>query len=211
MKRLVSFKSAVIAIVIVLSSSLSAFSAPSLQNGDFSAGLTGWNVEYGTVTDGGGHALFQEDPLSLSSTMSQYFTIPNSAQYLSFDVLMSSLVGGDYDPYSWPDAFTASLLDAATLDPLIFNPGLTEFYCFDNHGNRLTIATTAGNNVMLDVSGLAGQNVLLSFDLWSGMDGLQATVQLDNVNVSVIPAPGALLLTSFGVGLIAKYRRNRNI
>jgi hypothetical protein len=99
--------------IITACIALPAFADPSLQNGDFSAGLSAWTVEFGIVTDGGGFALFQEDPASLTSTLSQQFTIPAQAAQLSFDVLMSS--AGDYDPSTWPDAFTASLYDTTTI------------------------------------------------------------------------------------------------
>ena len=176
-------------------------------NGDFSAGLTDWTVEYGTVTDGGGFALFSEDALSLSSTLSRTFNLPSKAAELSFDIVMSSEAGGDYDPFSWPDAFTASLLDPVTLDPLIFNPGFTEFYYLDNTGYEDTVAMVAGNRVSLDVSTLAGQDVFLSFDLWGGLDGMLTNVLLDNVNVSVIPAPAAIVLGLIGTGLVGLYRK----
>jgi hypothetical protein len=179
---------------------LTSLAGPTLQNADFSAGLSNWTVEYGTVTDGGGFALFEEDLFDLSSTLSQVFTIPTLALELSFDVVMASVPGEEHE--TWPDAFTASLLDPGTLDPLIFNPGYTEFYYLDNLGNEVTVASVMGNKVMLDVSGLAGQDVFLSFDLWGGLDGMQTTVGIDNVNVSVIPAPGALLLALIGTGLL---------
>jgi len=161
----------------------------SLSNGDFSDGLNGWTVEYGTVTDGGAYALFEEDAFSLSSTLSQEFTIPALALELSFDVVLSAEAGGDYDPFSWPDAFTASLLDALTLDPLVANPGVTEFYYLDNTGYEETVGTVSGSTVSLDVSSWAGYDVLLSFDLWGGPDGMLTSVDLDNVSVSVTRLP----------------------
>jgi hypothetical protein len=206
-------KASVVVCMLVSLFALSvATAAPTLQNGDFSGGLTGWTVEYGTVTDGGGYALFQEDTASLSSTLTQTFNLPVGSQTLSFDVWMSSVTGGDYDPFAWPDAFTASLLDPVTFAPLIFNPGFNEFYYLDNTGVEQTVGAVSGNTVTLDVSALAGQDVFLSFDLWGSLDGMQTTVGLDNVNVSgvnVVPAPGALLLGSIGVGLVSWLRRSK--
>jgi hypothetical protein len=51
--------------------------------------------------------------------------------------------------------------------------------------------------------------VLLSFDLWGGLDGMLTNVDLDNVNVSVIPVPGALLLGLIGTGLVGIIRKSR--
>jgi hypothetical protein len=201
--RGVGFGTIVVALVGV-----AAFAGPTLQNGDFSApDLIGWTVEYGTVTDGGGYALFEEDAFSLSSTLSQVFSLPSGSQTLSFDVWMSAVTGGDYDPFAWQDAFTASLLDPVTFDPLISNPGVTEFYYLDNTGYEETVGTVSGNKVSLDVSSWAGYDVLLSFDLWGGLDGMHTTVSLDNVNISVVPAPGALLLGLIGTGAVGLSRR----
>ncbi len=58
--RGVGFGTIVVALAVA-----TAFGGQPLQNGDFSVGLTGWNVEYGTVIDGGGYALFEEDPFYL--------------------------------------------------------------------------------------------------------------------------------------------------
>lgn len=204
------FKLSGFSALIVAFAGLTAFAGPTLPNGDFSTpGLSGWTVEYGTVTDGGGYALFQEDPFDLSSTLSQGFTIPSLALELSFDVVMSSEEGGAYDPFAWADAFTASLLDPVTFDPLVSNPGYTEFYYLENTGYVETVATVTGNTVTLDVSGLRGLDAFLAFDLWASYDGMLTTVTLDNVNVSVIPAPGALLLGMIGAGLVGFLRRSR--
>lgn len=184
-----------------------AIAAPSVSNGDFSAGLTDWTVEYGTVTDGGGFALFEEDAFELSSTLSQVFTLSAGAQVLSFDIVFDSALGGDDFGFP-PDAFTASLLDPLTWDPLFFNPTYTEFYYQDNTGIVETVADITGNTVSLDVSSMAGYgDVLLSFDLWGGDDGMITAASIDNVSVSVIPAPGALLLAGLGASLVGAVRR----
>ena len=191
------------------------YAAPTVVNGNFSdVDLNGWAVEFGTVTNGGGYARFQEDAISLSSTLSQAFQLPVDAKTLSFDVWIESVAGGQEDPFSWPDAFTASLLDPITLNPLIASPGYTDFYYLDNTGVLETVASVAGNTVSLNVSGLAGQNVLLSFDLWGGYDGMLTTVGVDNVKVSglgpAVPAPSALLLAGVGTGFVARLRRKKS-
>jgi hypothetical protein len=194
-------------VMVLTTAGLTAYASPTPLNGDFSAGLTDWNLEYGTVTDGGGFALFQEHATSLSSTLSQEFTIPALALELSFDLVMSA--AGTPDPSAWADAFTASLLDPVTLDPLIYNPGYTEFYYLDNTGLEQTVATVSGNTIALDISGLRGLNAFLSFDLWASYDGMDTSVNLDNVNISLIPAPGALLLALMGTGAVGLWRRLR--
>lgn len=193
-----------IAFLLILT--LGAFAGPT--NGDFSSGLSSWTVEYGTVTDGGGYALFEEDPIDASSTLSQLFTIPPLALELSFDVELLAVPGGD--DYGFPpDAFMASLLDPVTYDPLVSNPGFTEFYYLDNTGYEETVGSVSGNTVTLDISGLRGLDAFLSFDLWGGDDGMITTASLDDVSVSAIPAPGALLLGLIGTGAVGFLRRSR--
>jgi MYXO-CTERM domain-containing protein len=202
--RTIRFSAIVVALL-----SVTSFAGTTLQNGNFSAGLTGWNVEFGTVTDGGGYALFEEDQFELSSTLSQVFTIPDLARELSFDLEMTSVPENGHE--SWPDAFLASLYDSNG-KPLFANPlGVDEFYYLDNTGILDTTGTVTGNSVSLDVSSLAGQDVLLSFDLFGGNDGMFTTVGVDNVNVSVIPAPGALLLGLIGMGTFGLWRRSRKV
>lgn len=207
MKKKTYLKSLGVGGIALLCLCLTTLAGPTVENGDFSAGLSHWDVEYGSVTDGGGYALFEEDAFSLSSTLSRQFTIPVLALELSFDVLMSSAPGGPYDPLAWPDAFTASLLDPATLAPLIYTPGYTDFYYLDNTGYEETVGTVSGSTVSLDVSSWTGYDVLVSFDLWGGSDGMMTTISLDNVSISVIPAPGALLLGLIGTGAVGLWRR----
>lgn len=194
--------------VIAVLATVTAFGGPTLQNGDFSAGLSSWDVEWGTVSPDSGHALFEEDPVDASSTLSQPFTIPSLALDLSFDIELSAVPGGD--DYGFPpDAFMVSLLNPVTCDPLVSNLGFTEFYYLDNTDYEETVGSVSGNTVTLDISGLRGLDALLSFDLWGGDDGMLTTAALDNVNIAVIPTPGALLLGLIGTGTVGLWRRFR--
>lgn len=181
-------------------------------NGDFSSGLDGWTVEFGTVTDGGGYALFEEDWFDISSTLSQEFIIPSQALELSFDVVMSSSEDGGPESSGFPDAFTATLYDNPTdLNPLIATDISIgdDFFYMDNTGFVDTVASFDGMTVSLDISAFRGLPAYLVFDLWGGVDGLFTTAALDNVQVSVIPAPSALLLGCIGTGLTGWFRRKR--
>jgi hypothetical protein len=166
------------------------------ENADFSAGLTGWTVVSGDVTHGGGYALFREHSSAILSTLMQEFFLPAGVVSLEFDVEMTAMPGGDDDPFAWPDAFTASLLDGATLDPLVSNPGRTDFFYIDNTNSIITIGTLS---VRIDLTGvgLDGREAALYFDLIGSDDGMVTTVSVDNVEVAV-PEPCSLLLWLVG-------------
>lgn len=182
-------------------------------NGNFSTpGLMAWTVESGSVSDGGGYARFEEHPIDLANSLVQVVTLPANAMVLSFDVSMSATPGGD-DLLMPPDAFVATLYDnPVDLNPLISIPGYNEFFYMDNAGVvDDSIVNFDGTTVSLNISGLAGQDVLLAFDLLGSADGMITTVALDNVDISTqaIPAPGALILAVIGVGLHGARRRAR--
>jgi len=172
-------------------------------NRDFTLGLQGWRVVSGNVSDGGGYALFDEHPTQILSTLMQQFTLPDwASMHLVFDVKMTAVPGGSADPFAWPDAFTASLLDPATLDQLVSNPGRTDFFYIDNTDSIITVGTLV---VRLDLTGLGGRDAGLYFDLIGGDDGMLTSVTLDNVDI--IPEPCSLLLWLVGAGTVGIFRR----
>jgi hypothetical protein len=190
--------------VTVVLLALQTVQAKIIPNGDFSDGLNGWTVESGNVTDGG-YALFQEHPTQILSTLKQEFTLPDwTALLLSFDVKMLAEPGGDKAPFAWPDAFTASLLDPVTSEPLVSNPGRTDFFYMDNTNSIITIGTLT---VTVDLTGLGDRDVGLYFDLIGSNDGRLTTVRLSNVEI--IPEPCSLVLWLIGTGTLGFLRRSR--
>lgn len=172
-------------------------------NGDFSFNLDGWSVVSGNVTNGGGYAKFEEHSTAILSTLKQEFTLPEGVLWLAFDVKMSATPGGDDDPFAWPDAITASLLDATTLDPLVANPGRTDFFYMDNTNSLITIGTLT---ITTDLTGFGNRAVALYFDLIGSDDGMVTRVMVDNVEVAV-PEPCSLLLWLVGTGTVGIFRR----
>jgi hypothetical protein len=181
----------------------SSCAAAQLTNGDFSSGLSGWAVESGTVTDGGGYAFFEPGEFGDPAILSQEFTMPDGAQTLTFDVDMVSEDEGGPGPET--DIFTAYLYkSSADLTPLFSISSNGEFFYMDNED----FIGIDSRMVSLDVSGFGSMNAFLVFKLTSDIeDGVLATVSLDNVNISAIPVPGALLLAFVGTGLVGCLRR----
>lgn len=174
-------------------------------NGDFSFNLDGWSVVSGNVTNGGGYAKFEEHSTAILSTLKQEFTLPEGVLWLAFDVKMSATPGGDDDPFAWPDAITASLLDPVTLVPLISNPGRTDFFYMDNTNSLITIGTLT---ITADLTGFGNRAVALYFDLIGSDDGMLTTARVDNVEVGV-PEPCSLLLLLVGSWAVGPLRRTK--
>lgn len=209
MKRKISSKFSFVCLIFLVFSAASLIAGPT--NGNFASGLDAWNHEFGNVDASGGSAIFEEHPTIISSTLSQVFTLDADSWMLSFDMVMSVDPGGNHHSPNWSDTFTASLLDPVTLAPLASNPTYTDFYYHDRAGVIETVAVVNGNTISLDVSALAGNSVLLSFDLFGSDDGYFTTVIVDDVKVSsfgpVVPVPSALLLGLAGTGFVGYFRR----
>jgi hypothetical protein len=164
-----------------------------LDWGDFSKGLTGWTVESGNVIDGGGYALFQEDPCQISSLCSPSFTLPLSLweKRISFDLIMSTTENPFENAWehAWHDAFTVSLLDPNdSYKALISNAGLPDFYYTDTSGVIETITTISSNRIHLQVHDLQAETVVLAFDFFPARDGMLTSFALDNITVELNPA-----------------------
>jgi hypothetical protein len=194
-----------IAFLFALTHSLHA----GITNGDFSADLSiGWTIESGYVewwADSSARLApdYDEETFFSHSTLSQVFTMDAGSQLLSFDLTMET-GGGE------TDVFTAYLLDSSS-DPLIHITGKDYFFSLSSDGDiEDELVSVTGDTISLDVSGLAGSNVKIVFDLAHDYDDYTNTYAfLDNVNVSLVPAPCAFILGSIGVGFVAWLRRRR--
>ncbi|MCX5636147.1 MAG: hypothetical protein NTX52_00435 [Planctomycetota bacterium] len=131
-----------------------------------------------------------EEEVLQHSTLSQIFTMDAGSRTLSFDLVMG-IGGGE------TDVFTAYLLNPLTNAPLIFIDGKDYFFSLSSDGDieKDELVSVTGDTISLDVLGLAGSDVKIVFDLAHEYgDGADTYAFLDNVNVSLIPAPGAFLL-----------------
>lgn len=184
---------------------------PGFEEG--SDGLSAWSPApedaVQTATDGlGRYAVLSEpggaNPPS-SSSLYQDFVIEPLNPFLSFEYGLSS-EGTFAGAGALPDAFTARLLDPATLQPLLSTPGFSEYFYHDARGaadsidyDPALVTRTAGASrpdwflVSLDVSSLSpGTPVRLQFDLFGtgAADGQTTLAVVDRV---LVPEPAALL------------------
>ncbi len=203
--------------------------SPPPQNWTPSNGDVTWNgasVEFNDSAsfDNGG-------PFPAGGALQQAFYLGSNAETLKFEFSASLKPQRTYSPDPYPseprgyfDFFQAALV----LDPFggtpstydgIAGPG-TPFMTSDVYGfvwgaNGGAIGDpytgVAQVSLFLDPS-IRGQEVMLDFDLWGELDGGATLITLDNVSIesvqsTVIPAPGALLLTSLGLGAVGFVRR----
>jgi hypothetical protein len=216
-------KERIILTSIVISAAFLFASTHSLQagltNGDFPTDLTGWTiagrVEQGPwpwpwpngSANGSARLAPDEEEGFLHSTLSQVFKMDAGSQTLSFDLTMET-GGGE------TDVFTAYLLNPITSSPLISIVGKDYFFSLSSDGDiEDELVSVTGDTIWLDVSGLAtGSDVKIVFDLAHDYgDGVDTYAFLDNVNVSLTPAPCAFVLGSIGVGFVAWLRRRRTL
>ena len=156
-------------------------------------GVTAWGP-----TDGSAFALLKTDGAGSQSQLYQSF-YANAGASLSFDYFWDSQ---DYMPFN--DTATGTLLSGAgTGGPLV----VTLF--------SESIATDPGNHYGTPWTSVSyaianpGVYTLLITNT-NGLDSvLDSYVGIDNV--SVIPAPGAILLGSIGAGLVSWLRRRRTL
>jgi hypothetical protein len=171
-------------------------------DGAFDNGLNEWHYS-GVVSDGGEFALFEENlDGDRMSSLWQDFILPHGALELSFELEMYSEEEENDDDPPTTDIFTASLLTDGVL---------RELYSIDNTLAYTNSPWTFDTLVTLDVSSFADRNVRLTFGLLSDDDNYTTKVSLDNVIVSVIPAPSAVLLGSIGVASVAWLRKRRTL
>ena len=159
---------------------------------------TGWtfgsnNIDVtsdNTAYDENGLAVLRPDDESEDSTSLIYqdniFLLPSETT-LSFDITMyKSDTGGD------TDEFTAS---------------------FGMHQYTLSSSDITGTfyeeTVTFDLTGWASGPYDLSFQLVNDSDDIFTAVGVDNV--TLIPAPGALILTAIGVSLTGLLRKSKKI
>ena len=197
---------------VLLLASFGVQALADISNGDFSAGLSDWWFS-GPVSGTGGYATLAEDPEFGMTSLWQEFVIGGSDGWLSFDHRMAFGPDGT-SGLAWPDAFTASLLDPATGQPILSTtPGLPDYFYRDIADNVYydsSIVTIAGDMVTLDLRSVPrGTSAYLVFDLLGGDDGYATTVEVDNVGITAIPAPGAVVLGVIGLFTAGAYLRRR--
>lgn len=176
-----------------------------IDNGDFTNGLTDWQIEVspaatppGDVTIVDGAAQLTEGRAFVVS-IHQTFTVPVGAQTLSFDIVG---LYPDSTGDALLDAFEASLIDGAGASVVpVHRAGTTSYVNRqeDGTGSAATgVAVVQGPsavNVAVDISGVpSGTTVTFVASLVNGDGDDGGTVTLDNVVLDVFPPeclPGA--------------------
>ena len=217
-------------LLLLLASQASA----GILNGDFSVAGTSqdpfayWTTlsNFDRPSDGGEFAQFdsteQTDPMLIRSIhLAQSFSLDSGSLKLSFELKFSSI--GTFLDGSVRDSFQVTLLHGNS--PLFpSNPSdpdnFPAFYSLDNNGESLdaNFVTSWGigngfKRITLDVSSRSPQTLVLDFLLNGNGDGLDTSVQLDNVaisNVGVVPEPASFLIWAASLGIACVWQRRRS-
>ena len=166
---------------------------PTITNGSFGQGLTGWNTEIvgqrteglaGTVIAQSGFVQLVENESFLVSA-NQEFVVPENPETIEVDILSIGLE----DPAGGiPDAFEISILDADgnSLVPT-FRPNASSFFNV-NPGDDVSFAPGVsfdGTTVSVDISAIqAGTEATIYFDLIGNGPGTGSTVTFDDVRIT---------------------------
>lgn len=205
-----------------------------IVNGNFSGGLSGWTTEEFfsdppgwtsttrvSVNINGIAVLTTEGsvPGTLISLNQGTGVIP-SFSVLSFDFGFSggnpNIEPDQYSDLGFPDFLQVYFLDSIDDSPDL-NPG---FVGIDPNGpydlNPLGLLTPILNNDFLlyhfsmDISGLAGREGILYFDLSNQDDGHDSLAFVDNVSITAaVPEPATFLLLGSGLAILLSFTRRR--
>ncbi len=160
-----------------------------ILNGDFEEGLSGWIATEsggsslrGAVTPVVGKALFLEGD-SFLITLEQGFTLQAGTPELRFD--LSKVPGFDRTDAFVPDAFEATLLDAATGLPAVppWDALATSFFNMQEDGTVFmgSGVTWNGTTATVNLTALAaGNGLIVYFDLIGGDADTASGVRLDD-------------------------------
>ncbi len=192
--------------IVILSRECTALS---LQNGDFSSGLTGWTIQ-GDVTVDNGEAVAGDNAATYSLL---YQSIPLVAgdYTIEFD-FMNKLSGNvPHDPpFAFLDTFFATLYFANDLSGFNLAPGgfdaAFSLFSLDYNGVFENLGSIGVSAKGLDWSHMSldfhntYNYVIPGFELFD-MNYIDndSKVRIDNVSINVIPEPATLILTGFGI------------
>ncbi len=204
-----------LATLVALCVPATAFANPELiENGDFSAGLSGWDSTINVLPAGGG--ALQSPAGVLPSTLGQDFASPFQTATVSFDWTITSTDlpfggNGGPDPLNvFVDGNLVATIESDDPQNFVFIPfvGFVELISIPTVNGPNTVVLT--NVPLANFNTPGGSNI--TFALGNVTNGEATSALIDNVSVIPNPEPASMLAWGLigGVGIAAgTYRRRK--
>jgi len=176
-----------------------------VEDGDFALSSTGFSASWGVGGDaqvapqtvaGDTFALFTEEAEVSDATTSLTQTIDNLSDTVTYDISFDLSISSEIIPTNESDHFNV-LFDGQSI------------YSWSNTGDEYVAQVQIDEHVAATVTaGSATADLIFEFEADGFRKEILTSVKLDNVSMSVVPVPSAVLLGSFGLG-VAGWRLRR--